>query len=75
VGRDLYINLACFPWPVNVLKFYQVVHKLQTGDKIIARINDAAVVGNLQQFFSSQPDLHFEVSHTDTDYRIRVTKR
>jgi len=59
---------------VNVLKFNQVVYDMQPGDDMIATIKDADVVGNLQQLLDSQPELHFDVSQTDEDYRIRVTK-
>lgn len=72
--RHLHINLEDLPWPVNVLKFNQVVYDMQPGDDMIATIKDADVVGNLQQLLVSQPELHFDVSQTDTDYRIRVTK-
>ena len=75
MGRDFHINLAYLPWPMNVLKFNRVVHALQTGDKMIARINDADVVGNLRQLLGNRPDLDFNVSQTDRNYRIRVTKK
>jgi len=74
MSRHLHINLEDLPWPVNVLKFNQTVNDLQPGDDIIATINDADVVGNLQQLLSSQSELRFDVSQTNTDYRIRVTK-
>jgi hypothetical protein len=51
-----------------------VVYDMQPGDDMIATIKDADVVGNLQQLLDSQPELHFDVSQTDEDYRIRVTK-
>ena len=60
---------------MSVLKFSQMVHELRPGDNLIARINDPDVVVNLEQFLSSQPDLHFGMSRTDADYCIRVTKR
>jgi hypothetical protein len=47
---------------------------MQPGDDMTATIRDADVVGNLQQLLRSQPTLHFDVSQTDADYRIRVTK-
>jgi hypothetical protein len=47
---------------------------MQPGDDMIATINDADVVGNLQQILSSQSELRFDVSQTNADYRIRVTK-
>jgi TusA-related sulfurtransferase len=72
--RHLHLNLEELPWPVNVLKFNQVVYDMQPGDDMIATIKDADVVGNLQQLLDSQPELHFDVSQTDEDYRIRVTK-
>jgi TusA-related sulfurtransferase len=72
--RHLQIHLEDLPWPVNVLKFNQVVYDMQPGDDMTATIRDADVVGNLQQLLRSQPTLHFDVSQTDADYRIRVTK-
>lgn len=75
MGRDFDINLADLPWPVNVLKFSQVVDNLRPGDNMIARTIDADVLANLQMLLGSRPDLHFYVSHSDTAYRIRVTKK
>jgi hypothetical protein len=63
--RHLHLNLEELPWPVNVLKFNQVVYDMQPGDDMIATIKDADVVGNLQQLLDSQPELHFDVSQTD----------
>jgi TusA-related sulfurtransferase len=74
MSRHLHINLEDLPWPVNVLKFNQAVYEMQPGDDMIATINDADVVGNLQQILSSQSELRFDVSQTNADYRIRVTK-
>lgn len=74
MSRHLHINLEDLPWPVNVLKFYQAVYEMKPGDDMIATINDADVVANLQQILSSQSELRFDVSQTNTDYRIRVTK-
>jgi TusA-related sulfurtransferase len=73
--RHLHINLEQFPWPVNILKFNQAVYDMRPGDDMIATINDADVVGNLQQLLSSQAEVVFDVFQTNTDYRIRVTKR
>ena len=74
VGRDFDIDIANLPWPVSILKFNQVVHNLRPGDNMIARTSDTNLLGNLRQLLGSRPDLHFDVSHSDTDYRIRVTK-
>lgn len=75
MGRHLHINLENLPWPVNVLKFNQAVYDMQPGDDMLATINDANVVGNLQQLLSSQTEVDFDVFQTKIDYRIRVTKR
>ena len=74
VGRDFDIDIANLPWPVSILKFNQVVHNLRPGDNMITRTSDADVLGNLRQLLGSRPDLHFDVSLSDTGYRIRVTK-
>lgn len=75
MGRNFHINLADLPWPVNILKFNQVVKKLQTGDRVTAWLSDGDIVGNLQQLIGSQADLRFEVSQSKRDYRIRVIKK
>jgi TusA-related sulfurtransferase len=72
--RHLQLHLEDLPWPVNVLKFNQVVSDMQPGDEMMATIKDADVVGNLQQLLCSQPELRFDVSRTEVDYCIRVTK-
>ena len=72
--RHLQLSLENLPWPLNVLKFNQAVHELRRGDDMIDRIDDADVVGNLQQLLSNQRELRFDVVHTSTDYRIRVIK-
>lgn len=48
---------------------------MQPGDDMLATVNDADVVGNLQQLLRSQAEVDFDVFQTNTDYRIRVTKR
>ncbi|WP_319406701.1 hypothetical protein [uncultured Desulfosarcina sp.] len=73
--RHLHINLEDLPWPVSVLKFNQVVYEMQPGDNMIATIKDADVVSNLRLLLGSQPDVNFDLSQTDTHYRIRVIKR
>ncbi|BBO70180.1 hypothetical protein DSCA_41100 [Desulfosarcina alkanivorans] len=72
--RHLHINLEDLPWPVNVLKFNQMVHDMQPGDDVTATIKDADVVDNLQQLLGNRAGLHFDVFQAETDYRIRVTK-
>ena len=73
--RHLHINLEDLPWPVSVLKFNQAVYDMQPGDDMVATIKDANVVSNLRLLLGGQPDVRFEMSRTDTDYRIRVSKR
>ena len=75
MGRHLHLHLEDLPWPVNVLKFNQAVYDMQPGDDMLATLNDLDVVGNLQQLLSSQAEVYFDVFQTNTDYRIRVTKR
>ena len=75
MGRHLQINLENLPWPVNVLKFNQAVYDMQSGDDMLATVNDSDVVGNLQQLLNSQAEVDYDVFQTHTDYRIRVTKR
>ncbi len=75
MARHLQIHLEKHPWPVNVLKFNQAVYDMQPGDDLLATVNDADVVGNLQQLLSSQAEVDFDVFQTNSDYRIRITKR
>jgi TusA-related sulfurtransferase len=75
MGRHLQINLENLPWPVNLLKFNQAVYDMQPGDDMLATVNDSNVVGNLRQLLSSQAEVVFDVFQTNSDYRIRITKR
>ena len=72
--RHLDLNLEDLPWPVNVLKFNQVLCDLQPGDDITATVSDGNVVGNLKQLLRCQPGLSFDIAHTDVDFRIHVTR-
>jgi TusA-related sulfurtransferase len=75
MSRHLHIHLENLPWPVNVLKFNQAVYDMQPGDDLLATVDDANVVGNLQQLLGSQAEVNFDVLKTNSDYRIRITKR
>jgi TusA-related sulfurtransferase len=75
MGRHLQINLENLPWPVNLLKFNQAVYDMQPGDDMLATVNDSEVLGNLRQLLSSQAEVVFDVFQTNSDYRIRITKR
>lgn len=72
---DIHIDLDALPWPINVLKFNQAIRTIEQGDAMIATIDDADVVDNLQQLLSSLPELDYEVSKRDARYRIRVSRR
>ena len=68
------IDLETLPWPLNVLKFNQLIRRIQPGEEMVATIDDADVVDNLRLLLSSLPELDHEVSKKAGRYRIRVSR-
>ena len=75
MSRHRHLNLDALPWPVNVLKFNQVLHELEPGDDMTAFVSDGDVAANLKQLLSGQADLLCDVTQEPPDYRIRVTRQ
>jgi hypothetical protein len=69
------IDLEVFPWPLNLLKFNQVIRRMQPGEDVTATSADADVVNSLKQLLISLPELDYDVSETGTCFRIRVFRR
>jgi TusA-related sulfurtransferase len=75
IQSPMEINLKEIVWPVNVIQCNEALAQLEPGDYLTITVSDLDVIDNIVMLIKSRPDLEFDQSRENEEYRIRVCRQ